>query len=82
MRADPATGEPACFPSTATRFTALKTHDAHFARLFHRHNSLDQEIHNMEAGLVPASTFEIERLKKEKLLLKDQLYQILRRTTA
>jgi uncharacterized protein YdcH (DUF465 family) len=31
---------------------------------------------------VPASTFEIERLKKEKLLLKDQLYAILRNTAA
>ena len=70
------------FPEYRDQITALKTHDARFARLFHRHNSLDQEIHNMEAGLVPASTFEIERLKKEKLLLKDQLYQILRHTTA
>ncbi|MDK3021699.1 YdcH family protein [Cupriavidus taiwanensis] len=70
------------FPEYRDQITALKTHDARFARLFHRHNSLDQEIHNMEAGLVPASHFEIERLKKEKLLLKDQLYEILRHTTA
>ncbi|SOY85890.1 YdcH family protein [Cupriavidus taiwanensis] len=70
------------FPEYRDQISTLKTQDAHFARLFHRHNSLDQEIHNMERGLVPASTFEIERLKKEKLRLKDQLYQILRRTAA
>ncbi|SCU74119.1 conserved hypothetical protein [Cupriavidus necator] len=70
------------FPEYRDQITTLKTQDARFARLFHRHNALDQEIRNMESGLVPASTFEIERLKKEKLLLKDQLYAILRNTAA
>jgi len=57
----------------------LKTEDDHFARLFHRHNELDQQIINMEAHIVPADGLSIETLKKEKLLLKDSLYQILRR---
>lgn len=66
------------FPEYRDQISTLKTQDAHFARLFHRHNALDQEIHNMEAGIVPAAAFEIERLKKEKLRIKDQLYEILR----
>ncbi|MBP0628538.1 MULTISPECIES: YdcH family protein [Cupriavidus] len=70
------------FPEYRDQISLLKTQDAHFARLFHRHNALDQEIHNMESGLVPASGFEIERLKKEKLQIKDQLYQILRQRVA
>nr|WP_202031587.1 YdcH family protein [Paraburkholderia sacchari] len=57
----------------------LKTNDDHFARLFHRHNDLDQQIKNMEAGIVPANGMAIEQLKKEKLQLKDSLYQILRK---
>jgi uncharacterized protein len=57
----------------------LKTDDEHFARLFHRHNELDQQIKNMEAGIIPANGMAIEQLKKEKLQLKDSLYQILRK---
>ena len=32
----------------------------------------------MEAGIVPASDTSVEVLKKEKLLLKDKLYNLLR----
>ena len=32
----------------------------------------------MEAGIVPASDTNVEVLKKEKLLLKDKLYSLLR----
>jgi uncharacterized protein YdcH (DUF465 family) len=70
------------FPEYRDQISLLKTQDAHFARLFDRHNQLDQEIHNMEAGILRGTTMEIERLKKEKLQLKDQLYAILRNTQA
>jgi uncharacterized protein YdcH (DUF465 family) len=47
--------------------------------LFEQHNDLDQKIKNMEAGQ-PLSTHEqIEVLKKEKLLLKDQLHAYLKK---
>uniref|UniRef100_A0A4W5LSI1 Helicase ATP-binding domain-containing protein n=1 Tax=Hucho hucho TaxID=62062 RepID=A0A4W5LSI1_9TELE len=58
--------------------TQLKTEDAHFTRLFDKHNELDQQIKNMEAQIVSASQTEIETLKKEKLKLKDELYVILK----
>ncbi|WP_213301589.1 YdcH family protein [Paraburkholderia sacchari] len=67
------------FPEFRDLISRLKTDDDHFARLFHRHNDLDQQIKNMEAGIVPANGMAIEQLKKEKLQLKDSLYQILRK---
>ncbi|CAB3782884.1 hypothetical protein LMG28688_01529 [Paraburkholderia caffeinitolerans] len=67
------------FPEFRDLISRLKTDDDHFARLFHRHNELDQQIKNMEAGIVPANGMAIEQLKKEKLQLKDSLYQILRK---
>ena len=60
----------------------LKTEDARFERLFDKHNELDQQIKNMEARIVSASNEEIDTLKKEKLALKDELYQILRKASA
>ena len=68
------------FPEYREQISMLKVHDAHFARLFDMHNDLDQKILNVEAGLDPATPLEIERLKKEKLRIKDELYAILRKT--
>lgn len=61
------------FPEYRERITRLKTEDAHFARLFDKHNQLDQQIKNMEDRIVSATHEEIETLKKEKLKLKDEL---------
>ncbi len=69
------------FPEHRELISTLKTQDAHFARLFHLHNELDQQIQNMEHGIVPASSMHIEKLKKEKLDLKDQLYIIIQSKT-
>ncbi|QNK02525.1 YdcH family protein [Dyella telluris] len=69
------------FPEYRDLITTLKSRDPHFSRLFHRHNALDQEIANMETGQTPAGGLAIEQLKKEKLLLKDQMYVILRKAS-
>jgi uncharacterized protein YdcH (DUF465 family) len=67
------------FPEYRDLITELKTSDRHFLNVFDRHNDLDQKIRNMESGIEPATHLAIEALKKEKLALKDELYQILRK---
>lgn len=70
------------FPEFRELITRLKTTDHHFMRLFEKHNVLDQQVKNAEANITPASHEEIEILKKEKLLIKDQLYDILKKASA
>lgn len=70
------------FPEYRDLITKLKTSDHHFTRLFDKHNELDQHIKNMENHISPGSESEIETLKKEKLMLKDQLYAILKKASA
>lgn len=70
------------FPEFRELITQLKHKDQHFTRLFDQHNALDQKIKNMETHVESGSHEEIETLKKEKLHLKDQLYQILRKASA
>lgn len=66
------------FPEYRELITELKQNDAHFARLFEAHNALDEKITHMESDPVAGHRHDdIENLKKEKLNLKDQLYQIL-----
>jgi len=51
--------------------------NAHFLKIFHKHNELDDKIAEAEKGAIPMTDQEIEVLKKEKLLLKDEAYGIL-----
>ncbi len=55
----------------------LKTQNAHFARIFEKHNELDDKITEAEAGREHLSDFELETLKKEKLKLKDEAYRMI-----
>ena len=70
------------FPEYRDLITQLKTTDSHFLNVYDKHNELDQRIRNMESGIEPATHLVIEALKKEKLALKDELYQILRKTAS
>jgi uncharacterized protein YdcH (DUF465 family) len=70
------------FPEYRELISHLKTRDLHFSRLFDKHNELDQQIKNIEARISAGSPDEVEVLKKEKLLLKDQLYTILKKAAA
>lgn len=51
--------------------------NAHFLKIFDRHNSLDDQITEAEKGNIPLSDLELEKLKKEKLLLKDEAYSMI-----
>ncbi len=70
------------FPEYRDLITKLKTSDRHFQNLFDKHNELDQKIKNLEAHIEIGTHEEIENCKKEKLHLKDQLYQVLRKASA
>jgi len=70
------------FPEYRELITQLKTSDNHFSRLFDKHNDIDQQIKNMESHIASGTPVEIENLKKEKLVLKDELYTILKKAAA
>ncbi|GAB4088409.1 YdcH family protein [Hydrogenophaga soli] len=67
------------FPEYRDLISQLKGHDAHFTRLFDKHNELDQKVKNIESHIEPGSATDIENLKKEKLALKDQIYAHLKK---
>lgn len=60
--------------------THMKQNDAanaHFLKIFDRHNDLDNQIEKAEKGDIPMTDLELEKLKKEKLLLKDEAYAMI-----
>lgn len=69
------------FPEYRDLISELRQSDAHFTRLFEKHNALDHEIKNLEDNPVVSghSQDEIEVKKREKLQLKDEMFQILQK---
>jgi len=55
----------------------LKVENAHFAKIFERHNELDKTVTEVEEGRQHMSDLELEKLKKEKLRLKDEAYRMI-----
>ena len=68
------------FPEYRDLITRLKGEgtNARFLSLFEKHNDLDHQIRALEGHDAGGTHVEIETLKKEKLNIKDELYDILR----
>ena len=60
-----------------THMKENSSHNAHFMHVFDKHNELDTRITNAEKGQEILTDQEIETLKKQKLLLKDEAHGIL-----
>jgi len=52
----------------------LKVENAHFDKIFEKHNELDAKL---EKEGVHMDQLEVEKLKKEKLHLKDEAYNMI-----
>ena len=61
------------FEYEQTVVNALLTKDDGFRRLYEKHNELKQQIHEAHIGTLPLDDFTVEKMKKQKLLLKDQM---------
>lgn len=65
------------FPQLKDKIHALKTSDNHFARRFDEYNDLDREVRRLEGVGSPKADETMEELKRKRLTLKDELYQML-----
>jgi len=66
------------FPDLEQKIARLRESDEEFARLMTEYDTLDARVRRLEELGTPVADETIEDLKKERLLLKDRLYEILR----
>jgi hypothetical protein len=52
--------------------------NAHFSRLAHEYEGIDKSIFRAEQGIEIVNDDYLERIKKERLHLKDLIYSMLR----
>jgi uncharacterized protein YdcH (DUF465 family) len=55
----------------------LKVKNAHFAKIFEKHNELDQKAKDADEGRLHLSDTELETIKKQKLMLKDEALSLI-----
>jgi uncharacterized protein YdcH (DUF465 family) len=65
------------FPDKVDRLHELKTSNAHFARLSDEYHLINREIHRIESGIEPSSDERSTDLRKQRLLLKDEIAEML-----
>ncbi len=65
------------FPDLKDKIHELKTSNAHFAKLADEYHTLNREIHRIEAAGVNVGDEAFEDLKKQRLALKDTIFEIL-----
>jgi uncharacterized protein YdcH (DUF465 family) len=61
------------FPQARARIHALKTSDAHFAKLADSYHDVNRAIHRAEIEEEPISDDSLEQMKKQRLALKDEI---------
>ncbi len=66
------------FPEYQERISQLIAENGHFARLQESYDRLTTRIEALEDERMPISDEELEKLKMERLRLKDKLYALLR----
>ena len=57
----------------------LLVEDEEFKSMYDRHRELNKEVDKADIGVLPLSDDTLHVKKKEKLLLKDQMAEIIRR---
>ena len=68
------------FPELAERIHALKTSNAHFARLLGEYEEINGTVHRAETNIEPMSQEAETEYRKKRAVLKDELYRMLNAT--
>jgi uncharacterized protein YdcH (DUF465 family) len=65
------------FPELAEKLTAMKTQDAHLARLADEYHELNRAVHRAETNVEPMDSLAENELRKRRAALKDEIYAML-----
>jgi uncharacterized protein YdcH (DUF465 family) len=65
------------FPEHAAKLHELKLSNAHFNGLAERYHEVNRAIHRAETNLEPVDTLTEEKMRKVRLMLKDQIHAML-----
>lgn len=65
------------FPQHRDQIHQLKIENKRFSKLMGKYEDLDKQVFRIEVGAQPTSDEFVEQLKRERLFLKDQLFELI-----
>jgi len=65
------------FPDIVDKIHDLKLSDVRFLKLSEDYHAINRNIHLAESNIEPTDDFNLENMRKTRVLLKDQIYAIL-----
>lgn len=65
------------FPQHADKIHTLKTTNTHFAKLMDAYHEVNRAVHRAETGVEPVDDLTEQKMRKERMALKDQVASIL-----
>jgi uncharacterized protein YdcH (DUF465 family) len=65
------------FPEMRDAIDTMKVDSGHFSGLFARYHRLTGKVENLEEHDMPVADFTLEDMKKMRVKLKDEIYQLL-----
>ncbi len=65
------------FPEHKDKIHSLKIGNAHFAKLFDAYHALTKDVERLEGEGAPVADATLIEQKKQRAMLKDQLYAML-----
>ena len=65
------------FPDLKESFHYLKTHDKHFIHILTEYEQIDNAVDRAEDELDIVEPVALETMKKERIILKDKIYNML-----
>jgi uncharacterized protein YdcH (DUF465 family) len=65
------------FPGEMETIHKLKASNAHFARLLEEYDTVNDQVHLAETNVTPMDQFEEEKLRKQRLQIKDAIAEAL-----
>lgn len=65
------------FPEHLEKIHALKTGNAHFARLFDEYHAINRAIHRAETNVEPTDDINDITMRKKRMALKDEIWSLL-----
>lgn len=66
------------FPGESDKISALKTSDAHFARMLEEYDEVNDKVHRAEARIDAVSEEHEEALRRQRARIKDSIAAKLR----
>lgn len=65
------------FPEHTDKMSALKTSDAHFAKLADEYHEINRAVHRAETDVEPTDDLHMAEMRKKRAALKDEIYRML-----